>query len=257
MPEEMEISADMEVRTPAEAKGRYRELLIRLMTRQLYAETATAEVFGKAISVAPVWHEKALAAEFAAEEAEHSQGLIDLLIDLGEDPDEILTGRPDAGEFWGVNLDNWIDIAVFNFTVDRAGSHQIMEYRQSSYIPWANSQEVVLADEEEHYGNGVENLKQFASDPDQLREFQEIFNRVQPVAVKRAFGRRTSDDNEFCLKSGLKRNETEAIVNRYLLEMREHMVEPGLKFPPLSAFDAIDCDLADSTREILASLAPE
>ena len=251
------IAPDMEVRTPAEATGRYRELLIRLMTRQLYAETATAEVFGKAISVAPNWHEKALAAEFAAEEAQHSQGLYDLLTDLGEDPEAIIAERPDAGEFWGVNLDNWIDIAVFNFTVDRAGSHQIMEYRESSYIPWAKSQEVVLADEEEHYGNGVENLKQFADDPEQLRQFQEVFNRVQPVAVKRAFGRRTGSDNEFCLNSGLKRNDTETIVNRYLTEMRGHMVEPGLKFPPLSAFDAIGCDLAHSTREILASLGPE
>ena len=256
MASDSDITTETKVRTPAEATGRYRELLIRLMTRQLYAETTTAEIFGKAISVAPNWHEKALAAEFAAEEARHSQGLYDLLTELGEDPEAIIAERPDAGEFWGVNLDNWIDIAVFNFTVDRAGSHQIMEYRQSSYIPWADSQEVVLADEEEHYDNGVENLKQFARDPEQLRQFQEVFNRVQPVTLKRAFGRRTSSDNDFCLKTGLKRNDTEVVVNRYLTEMRGHMEGTGLKFPPLSAFDAIGCDLADSTRDILASLGP-
>ena len=46
---------------PQDAKGEYREMLIRLMTRQIYAETATAEVFGRAISAAPNWQEKELA----------------------------------------------------------------------------------------------------------------------------------------------------------------------------------------------------
>ena len=239
---------------PEQVGGAYKDLLVRLMTRQIYAETATAEVFGKAISVAPNWKEKALAAEFAAEEARHSQGLYDLLLDLGEDPEEIIAGRPDAADFWQLDLDNWLHIAVFNFTVDRAGSHQIMEYRQSSYIPWADSQEEVLADEEDHYDNGVENLKEVAKNPAQLAEFQAIFNRVLPNCVKRAFGRLTGADNDFCLEHGLKRNTTEAIVNRYLTEMRGHMEGTGLVFPPLAAFDAIECELAPSSREILESL---
>lgn len=239
---------------PSEPKGEYREMLIRLMTRQIYAETATAEVFGRAISAAPNWQEKELAAEFAAEEARHSRGLYDLLTDLGEDPEKIIAGRPDASEFWGLDLDNWLEIAVFNFTVDRAGSHQIMEYRQSSYGPWADSQEEVLEDEEDHYDNGVENLKQFAKDPKKLAEFQKVFDRVMPNCVKRAFGRLEGPDNEFCLKHGLKRNTTEAIVNRYLKEMHGHMQGTGLMFPPMSAFEAINCELADSTKKILMSL---
>jgi 1,2-phenylacetyl-CoA epoxidase catalytic subunit len=254
MPQTFAISPSMQVRNANEATGQYRDLLIRLMTRQIYAETATAEVFGRAISVAPNWREKALAAEFAAEEARHSQGLYDLLSGLGENPEAIIAGRPDAGKFWGINLDNWLDVAVFNFTVDRAGSQQIMEYRRSSYVPWADSQEEVLADEEDHYDNGVENLKQFAKDPAKLREFQTVFDRVLPNCVKRAFGRLAGPDNDFCLASGLKRNTTEAIVNRYLTEMRGHMQGTGLVFPPLATFDAIKCELADSSKKILLSL---
>lgn len=249
-----QVTADSRIENPADASGPYREMLVRLMTRQIYAETATAEVFGKAISSAPNWREKELAAEFAAEEARHSRGLYDLLTELGEDPEAIIAGRPDAGDFWGIDLDNWVDIAVFNFTVDRAGSQQIMEYRESSYVPWGDSQEEVLADEEDHYDNGVENLKQFAKDPAKLAEFQEIFDRVLPNCVKRAFGRLAGPDNDFCLATGLKRNTTEEIVNRYLTEMHGHMKDTGLKFPPLSAFDAIKCELADSSREILLSL---
>ena len=242
------------VSKPSEATGAYKDMLVRLMTRQIYAETATAEVFGRAISAAPNWQEKELAAEFAAEEARHSRGLYDLLTDLGEDPEEIIAGRPDAGEFWGLDLDNWLDIAVFNFTVDRAGSHQIMEYRESSYVPWGESQEEVLEDEEDHYDNGVENLKQFAKDPAKLAAFQEVYDRVMPNALKRAFGRLEGADNDFCLEHGLKRNTTEVIVNRYLTEMRSHMDGTGLMFPPISAFESINCELADSTRAILLSL---
>ncbi len=244
----------MEYNNPSQVSGPYRDMLVRLMTRQIYAETATAEVFGRAISVAPNWREKELAAEFAAEEARHSRGLYDLLTDLDEDAEAIISGRPDAARFWDVDLENWLDIAVFNFTVDRAGSHQIMEYRQSSYIPWAESQEEVLADEEDHYDNGVENLKQFAKDPDQLAGFQATFDRVLPNCVKRAFGRLEGPDNEFCLQHGLKRNRTEAIVNRYLEEMCGHMQGTGLTFPPLSVFDDVRCELADSSKEILQSL---
>jgi hypothetical protein len=36
--------------------------------------------------------------------------------------------------------------------------------------------------------------------------------------------------------------------------MRGHMDGTGLVFPPLANFDAIKCELADSSREILLSL---
>lgn len=237
---------------PEEATGEYREMLIRLLTRQLWAETATAEVFGRSIQAAPTFREQYLAAEFAYEEAQHSQMLIDVLNDLGEDSQEIIDSRPPAASFWHLDLDNWIHIAVFNFVVDRGGSQQIMEYAKSSYTPWAEQMDVVLADEEEHYGNGVENLREFAQNPEQFAEFQDVFNELLPNAVKRCFGRPEGHDNEFCLAHGLKRNSTEAVVNRYLEEMCQYMDEVGLKFPPFETFEKMKVELMPSTREIIA-----
>jgi 1,2-phenylacetyl-CoA epoxidase catalytic subunit len=240
--------------SPSGLPDDYRDMLVRLLTRQLWAETATAEVFGRSIAAAPTWREKYLAAEFTLEEAQHSQILIDILEDLGEDIPAILDARPDAAEFWHLDLDDWIHIAVFNFTVDRGGSQQIMEYADCSYRPWADKMDIVLSDEEEHYGNGVDNLRQFAKDPEQLAEFQAVFNELLPNAVKRCFGRPVGPDNEFCLERGLKRNSTEVVINRYLTEMRGYMEENGLKFPPLAAFEKAGADLMPSTREILQSL---
>ncbi len=238
----------------AEVSGDYRDMLVRLMTRQLWAETATAEVFGQSISSAPTWNEKFQAAEFAFEEAQHSQILIDLLEDLGEDVPAILDARPDAANFWHLDLDDWVHIAVFNFTVDRGGSQQIMEYSKSSYRPWAEKMDIVLADEEEHYGNGVNNLREFAKDSARLAHFQEVFNDLLPNAIKRCFGRPEGPDNDFCLTHGLKRNSTEEVINRYLFEMREYMAENRLKFPPMASFKAVKTELLSSTQEIIASL---
>ena len=240
--------------TAAEARGDYRDMLLRLMTRQLYAETATAEVFGRSIGVAPTWREKHLAAEFALEEAQHSQMLCNLLTDLGEDPENLIANRPPAASFWSVDLDNWLLIAVFNFTVDRAGSQQIMEYRESSYLPWAEKMVVVLEDEEEHYENGVENLREFSSVPERLAKFQSVYNDMLPATLKRAFGRPDGPDNEFCLRTGLKRHSTEDVINRYLTEMRSYIEPVGLKFPPLERFAVENVELLFSTRKILASL---
>ncbi len=241
------------IHRPEEAKGEYRDMLLRLMTRQFYAETATAEVFGRSIGCAPTLREKFLAAEFAREEADHSERLCALFRDLGVDPENVHRARPPAAQFWSLDLDNWIHIAVFNFTVDRAGSHQIMEYRDSSYEPWAREMVSVLQDEEGHYGNGVENLREFARDKAVFAEFQRTYFGMLPVTVKRAFGRPSGPDNDFCVKVGLKRHTTEQVVNRYLTEMLGYMRECGLKFPPLAAFEEVGAELMPATRDIILS----
>ena len=84
-------------------------------------------------------------------------------------------------------------------------------------------------------------------------EFQSVYNGMLPITVKRAFGRPTGADNDFCLKVGLKRNSTEQVLNRYLKEMVVYMKECGLKFPQFSAFEKVGAELMPSTREILAS----
>ena len=241
------------IHSAKEATGEYREMLIRLMTRQFFAETATAEVFGRSIGCAPTLRERLLAAEFAEEEAEHSGRLCKLFLDLGVDPEQIFAARPPAAQFWALDLDNWIHVAVFNFTVDRAGSHQIMEYRESSYQPWAEAMGKVLADEDGHYGNGVENLREFSRNRKQFEEFQRAYLTMLPVTLKRAFGRPTGPDNDYCVTVGLKRHTTEQVVNRYLDEMLGYMRECGLKFPPLADFERIGCGLMPSTQNIILS----
>jgi hypothetical protein len=128
-----------------------------------------------------------------------------------------------------------------------------MEYRDSSYRPWAEQMGPVLEDEEGHYGNGVQNLREFARSPKTFAEFQQVYFDMLPVTVKRAFGRPLGPDNDFCIRTGLKRHTTEQVVNRYLTEMLGYMRECKLKFPPLSSFEKVGAELMPSTREIILS----
>ena len=112
----------------------------------------------------------------------------------------------------------------------------------------------MLEDEEEHYEKGVENLRELSSAPEQLVKSQSVYYEMLPVTLKRAFGQPDGPDNEFCLRTGLKRHSTEGVINRYLIEMRGYMDPAGLTFPPLERFAAENVELVDSTRQILNSL---
>jgi len=246
------------IQSPQEVDPEYKDMLVRLITRQLYAETATAEVFGRSIALAPTWPEKHRQAEFAHEEARHSQTLMDILADLGVDGQEILNKRPPAAFFWslgdGKEINDWLDCITFNFIVDRAGSHQIMNYRENSYRPWADAMGYVLDDEEDHYGSGVESMVELTKDPEIKARVERIIDVLLPTTIKRAFGRPDAKDNEYCFTVGLKPRKTDEVVSGYLLEMKPHMETCGLYFPTLEAFERQGAVLGPKSKEVILSL---
>lgn len=253
-----QTAAWQNIESPQGLSPEYKDMLIRLITRQLYAETATAEVFGRSIALAPTWPEKHRQAEFAHEEARHSQTLMDILADLGVDGQQILDKRPPAAFFWslgdGKEINDWLDCITFNFIVDRAGSHQIMNYADNSYRPWAGAMGYVLEDEEDHYGSGVESMKELTKDEAVKARVEQIIQVLLPVTVKRAFGRPDAEDNEYCHAVGLKPRKTDEVVSGYLTEMRPHMEACGLYFPPLAAFEAKGAVLGPKSKELILSL---
>jgi len=250
----MSSASAQQVHSADQATGEYKDLLIRLLTRQLLAESATLEVFGKAVDLAPTFDEKLTSARFAWEEGEHTRVLINVLKELGVDGQAIVANRQSAEEFWGVELKDWVTLAAFNFLVDRGGSHQIEEYLRSSYRPWAKHLYRMLSEEVAHYENGIQNIQDFAAAGTQLNEFQEVVDKLLPVLVKRAFGRLDSKENAQAITFGLKHNTTETITNNYLNEIKAPLAEAGLRFPSLAAFDAVGTELAASSREVVLSL---
>ena len=116
------------VKSARDATGEYRDMLIRLMTRQFYAETATAEVFGRSIGCAPTLREKfiqalvidgavatlqvacdladAAAVAHAVEAIDAREGRIDIVVHCA--------GVTRDGRLWKLTDDDWRTVMSVN-----------------------------------------------------------------------------------------------------------------------------------------------
>src|SRR5574340_775814 len=99
----------------------YKDMAIRLLTRQILAESATSELFGLAIRLGPTWRDQIQQAQFTHEEADHVRICAEVLEALGADVDEILKRRGNAADFFGVapsGFQSWVEVAAFNLIGD-------------------------------------------------------------------------------------------------------------------------------------------
>lgn len=239
---------------PQDMTPEFRDMAIRLMTRQLYAESATCELFGRAIELAPTWRDAVQQARFAKEEAEHVEYVAEVLEALGADVNALLKTRGPATTFFGLEEDglkSWTGVIAFNLFGDRAGSHQIRAYLDNALPAWGESQRQVLTDEAQHQGYGDREAVRVCKDPEQRAAMQSIIDASMPVTVKRAFGRLESDENSYCLEVGLKVKglDTAQVQYNYFKSVKPVMDEAGLRFPD---FTANGVELADPVREAFA-----
>lgn len=233
---------------PDNMTAEYRDMAVRLMTRQLFAESATCELFGRAIGLAPTWRDEVQQARFAKEEAEHVSYVAQVLEALDVDVDSLLARRGAATAFFGLGeggLDSWTAVIAFNLYGDRAGSHQIRAYVDNSLPAWGTKMRQVLADEAHHQGYGDREAVRVCRDPETRAEMQAIIGASMPITVKRAFGRLESEENRYCLEVGLKVKglDTAQVQHNYFKSLEPVMGKAGLRWP---AFAANGVELAPS-----------
>lgn len=225
---------------PADMTPEYRDMAVRLMIRQLFAESATCELFGRAIGLAPTWRDEVQQARFAKEEAEHVAYIADVLEALDVDVDALLERRGAATSFFGLGaggLDSWTAVIAFNLYGDRAGSHQIRAYLDNSLPAWGAKMRLVLADEAHHQGYGDREAVRVCQDSGTRAEMQAIIDASMPITVKRAFGRLESDENRYCLEVGLKVKglDTAQVQYNYFKSLQPVMEKAGLRWPAFAA----------------------
>jgi len=145
------------------APQEYQDLLRWVVSRQLLEELSAACIFAKA---APHFYregpDKVLyCAHLAEEESEHCQRIAQILPGIGLDYSLFRDHhRPFAADFYG-NEDfprNWEDVLVFNWLAEESGRLFLWSMRDSSYAPYAQANQEILEEEEQHAEGGPVHL---------------------------------------------------------------------------------------------------
>lgn len=230
---------------PENMTDEYRDMAIRLLTRQLWTEHATMDIFGRAIRLAPTWEDQVQTARFTSEEGSHTEKCARVLTALGADVDALLRKRGDSDIFFGIQeggMTSWAQVTAFNMIGDRAGSRQISAYRNNSLPAWGEAMNEVLAEEahHQHYGD-VTAVRICNESVDARAEMQAFVDRFLPVDVAHAFGRLDAAANKYCLAVGLKTKDTATLHYEYFASLVPVMKKAGLSFP---SFKAANVELA-------------
>ncbi len=154
-----EITEETFETTPQE----YKDLLRWVVSRQLLEELSAACIFAKAAShFYREGPDKVLyCAHLAEEESEHCQVIAGILPGIGLDYSLFRNhDRPFAADFYGAAdfPRNWEDVLVFNWLAEESGRLFLWSMRDSSYAPYADANQAIIAEEEEHAEGGPVHL---------------------------------------------------------------------------------------------------
>jgi 1,2-phenylacetyl-CoA epoxidase catalytic subunit len=237
-----DISANM---TPE-----YKAMAIRLLTRQLWTEHATMDIFGRAICLAPSWKDEVRTARFAKEEGTHTKICADVLEALGVDVDESLRKRGPSDAFFSIKqggMDSWIEVTAFNMIGDRAGSRQITAYENNSLKAWSDKLTKLLAEEAGHQAYGDEMAVKLCNESEEgRRRMQGFVDIFLPRDVKVSFGRLDAHANDYCMEVGLKTKDAAQLQWEYFDSLIPVFKRAGLRFPK---FEEAGCELAPRVKK--------
>ena len=228
---------------------KYRETLVGLMKRQIWAEMAATVMYSQAVHVARNWRDRCAAADIAVEEANHVRAVGDILVDhFGVDLDAHFAARPNSidGNFpalMGVGASplhegekfppNWTAAAAALFLADRAAVYQLSQYEDNSYRPWAEAMEIVLEDEAGEGGHmdiGEETVRKICADPQQKAILQEWTDAFMPAST-RLLGRPGNPLDAYCHEVGLKRKTSAACQCDFFGDLLPILEDTGLVIP--------------------------
>jgi 1,2-phenylacetyl-CoA epoxidase catalytic subunit len=227
----------MKVYTPEEMDPPYRQVVIDLMKKQMATELMTADIYGRAIRLAPTVRDKYAVAQFAREEVAHGLAVAELLAALGVEVEAelaqqlrraVYTEGRDVGE----EVNSWEELVVFNCVADRAGTYHLTDYRDSSYVPWARVMTVILEEEAGHLEAGEQGLEALCRDPQKRELVQQLINKWLPRMV-RVFGAPSNPRNEYCLRVGLKLRTAGEEQTRFFESLVPLFRRCGLRLPDL------------------------
>ena len=245
----MQADVNASPASPAIHDERYREMLTRLICRQLMAEYRAMLVYTRAVELAPSWDTKALIAGIGSEEGRHTVLLAHLAEGLGIEPqaylDEYFNKHPIEYHT------SWLQVVARLFLGDRAAVYQLTSYKGNSYAPWAAALESIIEDEAGdggHMDRGEALVASVCADPAAKEEFQGILNHMLPYGLRLLGNPENTAENDYCLQVGLKTKSSGQVQEDYVFQLAKTMKFRGLKLPDLSAVR-----LTPANRQLVAA----
>lgn len=215
-----------------------------VVTPSMFYEHFIRQLVDMGMDMAPDADAKLRLANFYAEEIRHGYLFAKLYAELDPSlPDKILeaSGLKRAGEdASGVSpfmqaIEDWVDLALFNFLIDGEGCWQISEWETSSYAPLARIAGQVSRDERGHSNMGYLHLKRAVKDNPPLHKSaqERLYDKWYPIALD-TFGRAESKRNAQYRAWSLKRRTNEELRQDFMSYVNPMLERLGFEVPPPS-----------------------
>lgn len=217
------------IHSPQEMMPEYKQMVTQLLESQGVREFMAANIFSDALKYIPTLRLKERLAKQVVEELEHYEETIRLYHDLGGNLEEVVEKR--VNKYGGVPyVKSWFELAVCQFLYDRAGEFHLAEYRNCSYVPYAQIVGKILAEEEEHEGFGERVMIEACRNPEYRNQVQQLFNKWLTFSLT-SFGRPGTPGNRYAIGVGLKTRDSGAVMQDFINDIKPGMVKCGLSFP--------------------------
>jgi len=217
------------IHSPDEMTPKYKKMVTQLLESQGVREFMAANIFSDALKFIPPLRLKELLAKQVVDELEHYEETIRLYRDLGGNLEAVVEEK--VKKYGGVPyVKSWFELAVCQFLYDRAGEFHLAEYRQCSYVPYAEIVGKILAEEEEHESFGERVMVEACRNPEYRRQVQQLFNKWLTFSLT-SFGRPGTPGNRFAIAVGLKTRDSGEVMQDFINDIKPGMVKCGLTFP--------------------------
>ena len=217
------------IHSPGEMTPEYRQMVTQLLESQGVREFMAANIFSDALKYIPTLRLKELLAKQVVEELEHYEETVRLYRDLGGNLEEVVEKR--VSKYGGVPyVKSWFELAVCQFLYDRAGEFHLAEYRNCSYVPYAEIIGKILAEEEEHESFGERVMVEACQNPEYHQQVQQLFNKWLAFSLT-SFGRPGTPGNRYAIAVGLKARDSGEVMQDFLNDIKPGMAKCELSFP--------------------------
>ncbi|MDH3689045.1 MAG: phenylacetate-CoA oxygenase subunit PaaI [Gammaproteobacteria bacterium] len=230
------------------APEEYKKMLCILVGKQLQGEIAACELFCRTVQYLEKPEHKVELVETAHDEAVHVAAVEKLAKQIGVDLELVLSRRrPLAMHFLGKDdeVKDWVEVCVFKHLIDRAGRIWLWTMRDSSFKPYSEVLAPILRDEARHGNEGANEIVEFSNNG-KREEVQRYVNRWFPRAM-RLLGRPRSQGNQIAHKYGLKTEDSDTEMRKYVKEITPALEKANIVLPTPDNVRGLGVDILDVT----------